>query len=226
ADLFDNTGIGSIGVLAKAKNGTGDKKIQDHIIEVGLFQVTVISPSQPNTVVSSGSNLPISATASVNANFKLFANGTQVNIQNNTTNYNFNYIVTQDTFFELEVTAMGSTVVKTFNVILTPNPILLPVPSGVHDGINFDPNNPDTVTLVLFAPNKNYVHLVGNFLGNDWRLTNQYLLNKDVTQNRYWITLSGLNTAEELLYQYVVDAQIFIADPYSETILDPYNDEY
>lgn len=226
ADLFDNTGIGSIGVLAKAKNGTGDKKTQDHIIEVGLFQVTVISPSQPNTVVSSGSNLPISATASVNANFKLFANGTQVNAQNNITNYNFNYSVTQDTFFELEVTAMGSTVVKTFNVILTPNPNLLPVPSGMYDGINFDPNNPTTVTLVLYAPQKNYVHLIGNFHDTDWRLTNEYLLNKDTSSNRHWITLTGLNPSEDLLYQYMIDAQIVVADPYSYYILDQHNDPF
>src|SRR5690606_18605957 len=146
----------------------------------------------------------ISATASVNANFKLFANGTQVNAQNNITNYNFNYSVTQDTFFELEVTAMGSTVVKTFNVILTPNHISIPIPSTLYDGINCDPNKPATVTSVLYATQNNYVHLIGNFHDTDRRLTNEYLLNKDPSSNWHSITLPGLNPSEDLLYQYMI----------------------
>ncbi|PKP27127.1 MAG: glycosyltrehalose trehalohydrolase [Bacteroidetes bacterium HGW-Bacteroidetes-2] len=227
--LFGDSNIGRIGVLAKAKDGTGDKKTQDHLIDIGTFQVTINNPSQANTIVNSGTILAINATASNAANFKLFANGTQVATQNNTTTFLSNQTINQDTFFELEATSTssGEVVVKTFNVILTPNPQILPVPSGMHDGINFDPNNPSTVTLVLFAPNKNFVHLIGNFFTNDWRLSNTYLLNKDTAQNRYWITLNNVNqSSQNLLYQYVVDANIRIADPYSTTILDEFNDEF
>ncbi|PJC06822.1 MAG: glycosyltrehalose trehalohydrolase [Flavobacteriaceae bacterium CG_4_9_14_0_8_um_filter_34_30] len=227
--LFGDTDIGRIGVLAKAKDGTGDKKTQDHLIDVGTFQVTINNPSQANTIVNSGTNLAVNATASNTANFKLFANGTQVATQNNTTTFSSNQVINQDTFFELEATSTssGEVVVKTFNVILTPNPQILPVPLGMHDGINFDPNNSSTVTLVLFAPNKNFVHLIGNFHSNDWRLTNTYLLNKDTAQSRFWITLNNLSQGNQnLLYQYVVDANIRIADPYATTILDEFNDVF
>ena len=35
---YNITGIGKIGFLVKAKNGTGDKKSQDILVEVGSFQ--------------------------------------------------------------------------------------------------------------------------------------------------------------------------------------------
>ncbi|MBA3900033.1 MAG: glycosyltrehalose trehalohydrolase, partial [Bacteroidetes bacterium] len=227
--LFADSDIGRIGVLAKAKDGTGDKKTQDHLIDVGTFQITVINPSQPNTIVNSGTLLLVQATSSSTANFKLFANGTQVASQNNTTNFSSNQLINQDTFFELEATSTsnGDVVTKSFNVILTPNPQILPVPAGMEDGINFDPGNPDTVTLVLYAPGKNFVHLIGNFLNNDWRLSNTYLLNKDNSQNRFWITLNNLGAGnQDLLFQYVVDATIRVADPYSTSILDEFNDVF
>lgn len=226
--FFNDTGIGQIGMLAKAKDGTGDKKTQDHLVNVGTFQLTLNSPSQENTIVSSGSSLAVNATASTAANFRLFANGSVVATQNNTTAFSSSQVITQDTFFELEATSVdsGQVIVKSFNVILTPNPQLLPVPSGMKDGINHTPGS-NTMTLVLYAPGKDFVHLVGNFHDNDWRLSNQYLLNKDVSQNRFWITLNNLNeTNRDLLFQYVVDASVKVADPYSIYILDEYNDVY
>lgn len=227
--LFADTNIGRIGVLAKAQDGTGDKKTQDHLIDIGNFQLIVNNPAQQNTIVNSGTNLNINASASNTANFKLFANGTQVTTQNNTNTFNNNQLINQDTFFELEATSVSNSqvVTQSFNVILTPNPQNLPVPAGMQDGINFDPNNPSTVTLVLFAPGKDFIHLIGNFHNNDWMLSNTYLLNKDTSQNRFWITLNNLDQGNQnLLFQYVVDAEIRIADPYSIQILDEFNDVF
>ena len=38
-ELFDDNGIETIGVLAKAKDGSGDKKTSDYIFEVGVFSL-------------------------------------------------------------------------------------------------------------------------------------------------------------------------------------------
>ena len=43
-ELYDDTGIERIGVLAKAKDGTGDKKTQDHYIDVGIFTFDLLEP--------------------------------------------------------------------------------------------------------------------------------------------------------------------------------------
>ncbi len=37
SEFFNDSSIETIGVLAKAKDGSGDKKTQDHIFEVGVF---------------------------------------------------------------------------------------------------------------------------------------------------------------------------------------------
>ena len=44
--------------------------------------------------------------------------------------------------------------------------------------------------------------------------------------NDFWITINNLDTNTEYAYQYLVDYNIKIADPYSEKILDPWTDQY
>ena len=51
SQFFNDTGIETIGVLAKAKNGSGDKKTSDYIFEVGVFSFELISPQENITVV-------------------------------------------------------------------------------------------------------------------------------------------------------------------------------
>ena len=98
----------------------------------------------------------------------------------------------------------------------------------MQDGINYDLNNPDEMTLVLFAPNKNFVHVIGNFNGNDWNMSNTYLMNRDPSNDRFWIKITGLNNHpdDDLLFQYVIDADMRVADPYSELVLDYFNDPF
>jgi 1,4-alpha-glucan branching enzyme len=97
---------------------------------------------------------------------------------------------------------------------------LLPLPEGVTDGINYIDDS--TVTLVLHAPYKDYIYLLGDF--NNWMPDSAYQLNRDA--DRFWVTLGGLTTRREYRFQYLVDGNIKIADPYSEKILDPWNDKY
>ena len=97
-----------------------------------------------------------------------------------------------------------------------------PVPAGMKDGINFNPSDDSKVTLVLFAPGKEFVYLLGSF--NNWEKENNYLLKKDSAKNRFWIELTGLTPGTDYTYQYLVDGSIRIADPYSTTILDEAND--
>ncbi len=100
-----------------------------------------------------------------------------------------------------------------------------PVPEGMLDGLNIDPNDNTKATLVLYAPNKTYVHLIGSF--NNWqRDDTNYLLKKDSSKDRFWIELTGLTTQTNYTYQYLVDGTVKIADPYSTTILSESNDQF
>lgn len=221
--FYNRTGIGSIGFLVKAKDGTGDKKSQDHVVEVGVFQLTRTAPTENVTQLTSGQSLAIAATTSIAADFVLSANGTVINTSNNTTSYNFTHTnITQNTSYSLEATNSGTTLSETFQAIVSVPE--LAVPTGMKDGINLDPNDNTKATLVLYAPNKEVVHLIGDF--NNWQIDNNYLLNKDSSQNRFWIELTGLTPQTNHMYQYVVDGSIIIADPYSTTILDEFNDGF
>ncbi|MFD1314824.1 alpha-amylase family glycosyl hydrolase [Namhaeicola litoreus] len=142
--FYARTGLESIGFLVKAKNGTGEKKSQDYVAQVGSIEVPPLTEA--------------------------------------------------------------------------------PLPAGLVDGININPNDPSKVTFVLFAAQKEFVYLLGDF--NNWEKNNNYLLKKDSGKNRFWLEISGLTSKTNIRYQYLVDGVIRIADPYSTTILDENNDKF
>ena len=229
SEFFNRNGIGKIGFLIKSKDGTGDKKSQDITKEVGTFQVTLDAPLQNENIVTSGDIFAIAATSSIPANFQLIANGNSVNTQNTITSYNYNYSITQNTDFQLNITEPGTTntVTYAFSAFVNPSSIEEPVPANMKDGFNYDSSNPNEATFVLYAPDKEFVHLIGNFNNNDWAIDNTYLLKKDSATERFWITVDlSENPVTDLEYQYVVEYNINIADPYSTLILDEYNDQY
>lgn len=101
-----------------------------------------------------------------------------------------------------------------YYIIKTPAETI-PVPAGAIDGINYIDNQ--TATLVLFAPYKTSVYVVGDF--NNWIPENNYQMKKD--GDRFWITLTNLVPGKEYRYQYLIDGTLLIADPYTEKTSDP-----
>ncbi len=226
--FYNATGIDRIGMLAKAKDGSGDKKTQDNVVNVGIFEFSLDSPGSTINIVNSGDPLSITASTTVSADFVLSANGSVIDTQTGITNYVTSYSVVENTDFTLEATQSGTsnTLSAQFSAIIAPDVNEAPVPDGMQDGINIDPSDESTVTLVLYAPGKEFVHVKGNFNGNDWAIDDAYLMNKDSSSDRFWITLDDLPEDSDLLFQYVVEGSISIADPYSTLILSEFNDIY
>jgi 1,4-alpha-glucan branching enzyme len=98
-----------------------------------------------------------------------------------------------------------------------------PLPSGVRDGINYEPGDTSAI-LVLYAPGKSRVSVIGEF--NNWSETTEYQMNKTPDGNRFWIRIKGLQKGTEYAYQYLVSSTLRIPDPYTEKVLDPNNDQY
>jgi len=96
------------------------------------------------------------------------------------------------------------------------------LPANVNKGINYIDD--ETVTLVIHAPQKEYIYLIGDF--NNWQLDETNYMFRTPDQGRYWIELTGLEPGMEYAYQYFVDGELRIADPYTHKILDPWNDPY
>ncbi len=237
--FFSRTGIGKIGFLIKAKDGTGDKKSQDITSEVGSFQVTLSTPTQNSaTVLTSGGSLSITASnTNGNASYVLKSNGTTINTNAATSSYVFNHTnITSNQNYELTVTQASTTIVKKFSVIVNPNTVSQTIPAGLVEGINYNLSDPTKATLVIDAPLKDFIYVAGSF--NNWQPNATHAMKKDDTPSstKFWLELTNLNPNfpnNIETYQYWVVDQTPIsgtpvlvktADPFSTLVLSPFDD--
>ena len=228
-----------MGMVFRNANGTQEFKdngCNDFIVNIGSFQVNMINPNANEVIlVNSGGSLTVMAqNTNGNANYELFANGTSINTQNNITFFNFNHTnITTNTNYELIITQGTSVQTKTFSAIVIPNTELVAIPSGMIDGINYNPSDPTKATLVLNAPLKDFVYVVGSF--NNWQVSTNYLMKKDSSTGKFWLELSGLTSGQIETYQYWVfettpiansPSLVKTADPYATLVLSPFDDPW
>lgn len=230
--------IGRIGFLVKAKDGTGDKKSQDTLVEIGLFQSTLATPTVNSaTIISSGASLLITANNSNGtANYNLKANGVSINSAINVNSYSFNHTnITSNQSYDLEITQATVTQTKKFNIIVNPGVISQTIPVGLEDGINYNTSDQTRATLVLDAPGKDFVYVAGTF--NNYQPNTSFAMKKDATSGstKFWLELTGLTSGQIYNYQYwVVDDSpianspklVKTADPYSTLVLSPFDDPF
>lgn len=96
------------------------------------------------------------------------------------------------------------------------------LPAGAKDGVAFI-NNGTSAIVTLYAPGKTSISLIGDF--NNWSTTAS-VMKKTPDGNTWWVQIDNLNPATEYAYQFVVDGNLKVADPYCEKVLDPDNDQY
>jgi 1,4-alpha-glucan branching enzyme/nitrous oxide reductase accessory protein NosL len=176
-----------------------------------------------------GSNVPATAIASTTGGtLRLLLNGTQFSgpvTGNNTITGNATITAAGNQELVAELTVGANTFRDTVSFFVTPTTTVAPLPAGVKEGINYAANC-TSVTLVLYAPNKTSATVIGDFPGSNWQPQTQYQMNRTPDGNYYWLTINGLTSGTEYGFQYVVDNNIYIADPYCEKVLDPWNDQF
>lgn len=96
-------------------------------------------------------------------------------------------------------------------------------PQGIIDGVNYLEDD-TSVILSLLAPHKDFVFVIGDF--NNWALDESNYMKRTPDGERYWIQLDGLEPAKEYVYQYFIDAELRVADPYTHKVLDPWHDHW
>ncbi|MDD3738401.1 MAG: alpha-amylase family glycosyl hydrolase [Lentimicrobiaceae bacterium] len=106
-------------------------------------------------------------------------------------------------------------------VVSTPTNIA-PMPIGIKNGVNVIDSN--TIVFSLFAPYKSSVYIIGDF--NNWLPDIDYKMNRTPDGKYYWLQVSNLQYDKEYYYQYLVDENIRIGDPYCNKVADPWNDKY
>ncbi|RKS96758.1 alpha-amylase family glycosyl hydrolase [Chryseobacterium defluvii] len=224
--FFNRTGIGRFGFLLKDK--TGAHQTADHFVNVGVLSLSMTNPlANTLTSVPTGNAINITATTNVNATFQLKANGTVVNSTSTpSTSYSYSYTVTGDASMELIATDANSNSKNATFILQVPrNVVSEAIPSWIKQGINYHPTDNTKVGLALYAPFKNFVHVIGSF--NGWTVNDAYLMKRDTTNpDLYWIELNGLTPAQLYTFQYRTNDLKKVADPFSPQILSSYDDQW
>lgn len=208
------------GLKTKEGKDTGGKDIFVTVFDAGL-NVIFTNPTVNQSVVA-GTTMNVSMTSSLTADLALKVNNAQVaSVAGATTlSHSYTFAAADDYMLVASATAGGVTVYDTA-YINVPTPVVnQPRPAGAKNGINYNSNS--SVTLVLHAPNKNNVFAIGDF--NDWTQLNAYQLKRD--GDFWWITLDNLTPGKLYGFQYLVDGILRVSDPYTELVLDPWNDQW
>jgi glycosidase len=111
---------------------------------------------------------------------------------------------------------------KTLNVVVVTAIDPKALPTGAQKGINYIDNS--KVRLVLEAPKKQIVYAVGDF--SSWQVNETYRMMPTPDGKFFWLDIAGLTSGKDYVFQYWVDAEIKIADPYADQVADPYNDGF
>ncbi len=170
-----------------------------------------------------GESINIAAVSSSTSTLKLFLNGSLIQTSAASTSINATPTLTTAGNNIIIAEADNGSAVKrdTLQFFVSPAVAVAPLPAGVREGINYAAGN-TAVTLVLKAPSKTRVGVIGEFPGSNWTEQPQYMMNKTPDGIYWWLQITGLTPGTEYAYQYMVDGNLKIADPYAEKILDPY----
>ncbi len=188
------------------------------------FLISISSPAEETIIEESGNTIPIKVDASKNATISLYEDGNLITSDTDTTLLEYN--LTAGSTGEHIVIATANdgttTVSDTFRYIVNPSITVAEPPAGTLLGLNRIDNN--TVRLKLYAPFKDYVYVIGDF--NNWQPNLDYYMKRSSDGATWWLDITGLDSNTEYAYQYFVSGDLKIADPYSEKILDKWNDPY
>ncbi len=191
---------------------------------VPLFQPTFTRLPEPISK-QVGDNITLTAVANNLSAMKLFLNGTEIQSANSVTTISANPTLTVagNQTIRVDATEGATTKSETFQFFVASAPSVAPLPAGVRDGINYLPGN-TSVVLVLNAPGKTRVSVIGEFPGSNWTEQTSYVMNKTPDGNYWWLQINGLTPGTEYAFQYLVDGSLKVGEPYAEKILDPSND--
>jgi len=187
------------------------------------LNVAIIQPTLDQVLVETGTIIPVSVASSLADSTVLLINNTQVaSTTTNTLEYSITASGTGASLVKAVAYANNEMVADSFSYYIRPAVTVEALPAGMVDGINY--LNDTTVLLCLFAPNKSFVFVMGEF--NNWAIGESNYMKRTPDSSLYWLQINNLEAGREYAYQYLVDGELKIGDPYCNKILDPWNDAY
>ena len=206
------------------KNANGSDIFSD--VYPAKTSVNIVLPAGKALYLKQNDPIRIAAISPLADSLKLFVNGTLVksvagqNIADTlyADNFGQNWVKQWIRILAKNDTASAA---DSFSYTVIPPAVVADLPPGVEDGINYIDST--TVVLSLYAPYKNNVFVIGDF--NNWQIDSNYYTKITPAGNRYWLQINNLIPRQEYIFQYLVDGNLRIGDPYADKVSDP-NDQY
>ena len=197
---------------------TNGKDIFVDVYEAGL-NVTFTNPATRVQLVDIGASITFSASTSQSTTLSLYIDD---NPFATTTGTSISHTYTFDdagSFWAIAEAGITPNTVRDSIFVNVKKEVENAERPELPDGINII--NDSTVTLILYAPNKNDVFVVGDF--NKWLPDNNYMMTRD--DDYWWLTVNDLQPDVEYAFQYFIDGNLYVGDAYAQKVLDPSHDK-
>jgi len=224
----------------KQGKAAGGKDILYELVEPGKTAVKISKPSS-GTIFEVGSDVDVVINVTSDASECTFKVGDDepqtLTFTNKEAKTTINITNPGTCQLIASVESKDETVADTIAIYMANPEIHKPLPDGIEEGINYNPETQE-VTLAFRAPFNEKIYILGDF--NDWEMNEDYhmyiadTLMKDpvikeelIKQTRiFWRTFKLDDPAKKYGFVYSVDGEILVSDPYATVCLDPWNDKY
>ncbi|WP_111671085.1 alpha-amylase family glycosyl hydrolase [Algoriphagus litoralis] len=224
----NNLTIFRLGMVFRNADGSREGKSSSNgDIFVNLaqgFDVSFVSPAATGAVsLEVGESFEFKASATETADLSFELDGVKVAEALNSQEITLNYTATEAGNFDLVAKAKKGDQEdsQTVNIVVFSPSETAPLPVGAKLGINYLSGT--EVILALQAPGKSLVHVIGDF--NDWKVLPEYQMKRTPDGEIFWLKISNLVPKQEYIFQYLVDGNIRIGDPFADKTSDPFNDQ-
>lgn len=182
------------------------------------------SPQEKSQILSVGDSLRVLLYASKPSKITITDNGQELSSANGSTLIDFQLKSGLPGTHEVIVNTSFNTENKqdTFYYTINKTVVVESLPANIEPGITR--LNDNSVILAIYAPYKSYAYVIGDF--NNWIANENYFMKNTPDGNIWWIQIDGLQPDKEYAFQYLIDGQLKIGDPYSEKVLDGFNDGF
>jgi len=216
------SGVQVGGSWLEGKTSTNGDIFYDVYASSGL-SVKITNPDQDLIFCLLNQPFQVSVSSSMADSTILYVNNQMIA---STTGTSIEQTITPSQYGRYLVKAMAKNgtgmVADSFYYYVRPAVTVAELPAGMTEGVNYLDDN--TALLCLNAPLKEYVFVVGDF--NNWLPDEATYMKRTPDGKKYWVQLNNLVKNKEYVYQYLVDGNIRIGDPYATKVSDPWNDQY
>ncbi len=209
------------------RNADANKQTVDLFVDVVMEGITVkiVSPTIMETVYELNGEVSIEISSNEAQSLSLFINDSLIKQTNqNIISYQYSANLYGTSWIKAVGVNQTETVYDSLPIFVRTEVPILEIPNGLNPGLNITGAN--SVTLVLNDPpaKKNYVFAIGDH--SNWHVSQDVYMNRTPDGKNFWIEINDLNPNQEYIYQYWIDGELRIADPYTEKTSDPWNDKY